>query len=360
MPHPAITPPCLTSELPGIGGRIKVEVADFQVEEVPAYEPSGVGEHIYLWIEKIDLGPEFFAKRIAQALGIAPMNVGMAGLKDRRGITRQWVSVPAACEALLGKIDAADIRVLKTARHGNKLKPGHLRGNRFIIVVRDADPTKADAAEAILSRIRTEGMPNYYGPQRFGNDGTTADVGLECLAGRRPRGMNSFRFKFALSAVQSLLFNDYLARRLRDGLLRTVLAGDVMMKRPAGGLFNAEDVPTEQTRFEAGETVPGGPMYGSRMYPTRYLAAEREAQVLFAHALRIEDFDHFGKLVNGTRRHTLVFPDDLIHTWEGPTLTMAFTLSSGCYATVLLHELMKSKTPEVVEEPVGEEAVDSD
>jgi tRNA pseudouridine13 synthase len=139
MQHPAMRPPLLTAELPGVGGRLRARDEDFEVEEVPSYEPCGSGDHLYLWIEKRGVAPEFFARTIAQKLGTHPGNVGTAGLKDRHAVTRQWVSVPKECEPNVAKLDGGGIRVLKTGRHTNKLKPGHLRGNRFRILIRDAD-----------------------------------------------------------------------------------------------------------------------------------------------------------------------------------------------------------------------------
>src|SRR5262245_47073881 len=277
MHHPAMTPPLLTPELPGVGGRIKAFPDDFEVEEIPSYEPTGSGDHLYLWIEKRGVGSEFFAREIARRLGVPPGAVGTAGLKDRHAVSRQWVSVPKECEPSLPALEDDNVRVLKVSRHTNKLKPGHLRGNTFRILIRGADRTHEAAAIQVIDRIRSHGLPNFYGPQRFGREGSTAELGFRCLAGTQPKRIRPFLFKFALSAAQSLLFNDYLARRHVDGLSRTVLPGDVMMKWPFGGLFVAEDVPAEQARLDARETVPGGPMFGSRTYPAKGVAAEREA-----------------------------------------------------------------------------------
>jgi tRNA pseudouridine13 synthase len=330
----------LTSTLTGTGGRIKVDPADFEVEEVPAYEPSGSGEHLFLWIEKTDLGAEYFIRQVARRLGIPNGDVGTAGLKDRRAVTRQWISLPAACEAAIGQLEGDGIRVLGVSRHNNKLRPGHLRGNRFRILIRDANP--AVDVEPILSRIREHGMPNFYGPQRFGRDGETAELGMSLLKGDRVKARNPFLRKLALSAAQSLLFNDYLARRLNDGLLRTVLAGDVMAKWPAGGMFTANDVAVEQARFDRREIVTAGPMFGRKTFPAKGAAAERESAVLAAAGLSRESFEGFGKLLMGTRRHNLVYIDDLSPTWEADGLRLSFTLPAGSYATVLLREVMKT------------------
>jgi tRNA pseudouridine13 synthase len=339
-----LLPPLLTASLPGVGGRIKVEPVDFEVEEIPAYEPSGTGDHLFLWIEKTDMGAEFFARQIAKRLGISNGEVGTAGLKDRRAVTRQWVSVPASCEAALANLEGDRIKLLRVSRHGNKLRPGHLRGNRFGILIRDAD--SGVDPEPILNRIREHGLPNFYGPQRFGRDSETATLGMSMLRGQRVRAPNSFLRKLALSAAQSLLFNDCLGRRMSDSLLRTVLSGDVMTKWPAGGMFTAEDLPTEQARFDRRETVSAGPMFGRKMFPAKSVAAEREAAVLAASGLTVESFNGFGKLLQGTRRQNLVYVEDLTATREEQGLRLSFTLPAGSYATILLREVMKAEVAE--------------
>ena len=337
--NPTVPIPLLTPDLAGVGGRIKAEPADFEVEEIPAYEPAGTGDHLFLWIEKTDLGAEFFVRQVARRLGIPTGEVGTAGLKDRRAVTRQWVSVPANAEPALPQLDGDGIRVLKVSRHANKLRPGHLRGNRFRILIRGAND--ADV-EPTLGRIRISGLPNFYGPQRFGRDGETAALGMALLEGEPRKVRNPFLRKLALSAAQSLLFNDYLARRMADGLLRTVLAGDVMAKWPAGGMFTAEDVAAEQARFDRREIVTAGPMFGKKTFPARGPAAEREAAALEGAGLSTASFDGFGKLVMGTRRHNVVYVDDLSAARESDGLRLSFTLPAGSYATVLLREVMKA------------------
>jgi tRNA pseudouridine13 synthase len=346
---PLRPPPLLTADLPGIGGRIKQSPEDFEVEEVPAYEPAATGDHLYLWVEKRDMGAEYFVRQVARRLGLAPGDVGTAGLKDRRAVTRQWVSVPAAAEARLGDLDGDGIRVLRVSRHGNKLKPGHLRGNRFRILVRDVVTDAEARLGPLLDRLRRQGLPNYYGPQRFGRGGETVLQGLALLrgeppptvSGRRPNLRSPFLRRLALSAAQSALFNHYLGGRLADGLLRTVLAGDVMAKWPFGGLFVAVDLPTEQARFEARETVHAGPMYGRKTFAAAGEAAAREAAVLREAGLTPAAFTGFGKLLQGTRRHNLVYLEDLSAAAEPEGVRLTVTLPAGSYATVLLQEIMK-------------------
>jgi tRNA pseudouridine13 synthase len=348
-------PPLLTADLPGISGRIKTVPEDFEVEEVPAYQPSGSGGFLYLWLEKRGLGAQFFVRQVAQRLGIPAGEVGTAGLKDRHAVTRQMVSVPAGVEDRLPHLEGEGIRVLQVSRHGNKLRPGHLHGNRFRILVRDADPLAGERLGPLLERLRREGLPNFYGSQRFGRDGETLQFGLALLRGEPGPGgkkppRNPFLRKLALSAVQSDLFNRYLARRLTDGLLRVVLEGDVMAKWPFGGMFTAADVAAEQARFDARAIVHTGPIFGRKTFPAAATAASREEAALREAGLERSAFAAFGKLMQGTRRHNLVYVDDLTAQAEPEGVRFAFTLPAGSYATVLLREIMKSEVPEGEEE----------
>lgn len=349
----ALTPPLLTADLPGLGGRIKVDPEDFEVEEIPAYPPSGTGDFLYLWIEKRDLGAEYFIRQVAKRLDIPPGAVGTAGLKDRHAVARQMVSVPGNIEERLSQLEGDGIRVLTVSRHGNKLRPGHLHGNRFRILVRELDPAISvqQVLPPLLQRLQSHGLPNFYGAQRFGRDGETLHIGLALLRKEQPivvdgktiRVRNPFLKKLALSAAQSGLFNHYLSQRLTSGRLRLVLKGDVMAKVPFGGMFVAEDVATEQARFDAGEIVTAGPIFGRKTFPAAHDAALEEQATLAAFGLSRENFGGFGKLVQGTRRHNLVQLKDLTAAVEPEGLRLSFTLPAGSYATVLLREIMKKE-----------------
>jgi tRNA pseudouridine13 synthase len=341
-----LPPPFLTADLPGIGGAIKREPEDFEVEEIPAYPPLGSGDFLYLWIEKRSMGAEYFTRLVARLLELSPGEVGVAGLKDRHAITRQMVSVPARAEPRLAALDTEGLRVLQVSRHGNKLRPGHLRGNRFRILIRDVAPEAAERIEPILNRIRQQGIPNFYGSQRFGNQGETARIGLAMVRGASARPPRSpFLRKLALSAAQAALFNHYLRRRGEDALMRTVITGDVMAKWPAGGMFVASDVSREQGRLEAREIIPAGPIFGRKTFAAASDAAAREKTVLEDAEIATAAFSSFGKLLQGTRRHNFVYIDDLEAATEPAGLRLTFSLPAGSYATVLLREIMKNETP---------------
>jgi tRNA pseudouridine13 synthase len=336
--RPALDPPYLTQSFPGTGGLIKTEPQDFEVEEIPAYLPCGQGEFLYLWIEKRGMGAAYFQRQVAQRLGLAASDVGSAGLKDRHAITRQWISVPALAASRLPQLEGEGLRVLQVSRHTNKLRPGHLHGNRFRILIRAASAS-AELDQA-LDRLRREGLPNFYGRQRFGNDAETLATGLALLHGERTR-VSPFLRKLALSAVQSALFNLYLAERMRDGLLRTVLPGDVMAKTPRGGMFVVTDIAAEQARFERQEIVTAGPIFGVKTYAAAGEARQREDKLLERVGLSERSFAPFKKLMLGTRRHNLVYLDDLTAQAEADGLRLSFSLPAGSYATVLLREVMK-------------------
>jgi tRNA pseudouridine13 synthase len=344
--------PWWTAGLPGIGGRIKQEPEDFDVEEIPAYQPCGSGDFLYLWIEKRSMGSEYFCRQIARRLGIDPGEVGTAGLKDRHAVTRQMVSVPGRVQDRLNHLDGEGMRLLDVSRHGNKLRPGHLRGNRFGVLIRHVGAQAASHLQPILDHIHSNGLANFYGSQRFGHDGETVALGLALLRGdaRASQARSRFLRKLALSAIQSSLYNAYLSQRLHDGLMRQVLAGDVMAKWPAGGMFVAQDPLVEQARFEARETVHTGPIFGRKTYAPAAQAAERELHVLSMFGFGPAVFRSFGKLLAGTRRHNVIYVDDLAASIESSGVRMIFTLPAGSYATVLLGEVMKAEVASAEEE----------
>ncbi|MBH24922.1 MAG: tRNA pseudouridine synthase D [Myxococcales bacterium] len=353
-----------TSSLEGIGGQIKSEPEDFVVEERPAYLPGGEGVHLYLWVEKRDVAAPEAQRIIARAFGVSNGDVGQAGNKDRRAVTRQWFSVPDeaqrwSADTSPSEWDLGDrMRVLQVSRHTNKLKTGHLWGNRFQITLRGVEPGALEIAREGLEILAREGTPNFYGPQRFGHGNANVVAGLGMLRGGKRGGRRGrFNRRMVVSALQAWLFNLALARRIREGALHKALAGDVMATRDTGGLFDVEDVETEQARFSAGEIVPTGPIYGHRMRRAGQDAGALEEAVLADAGLELAAFKALGKLARGTRRHNLIYLEHhAVEAGEDGSLVLRFDLPKGAYATVVLDELMKREGPMVA----GPETFSSD
>ncbi len=338
--------PYFTADLPGIGGELKQEPGDFEVEEIPAYLPSGVGEHLFLWIEKTGITTEQLTRQIVQTLRMANRDIGVAALKDRHAVARQFVSIPAKFADGVGSLESPQVRVLSATLHGNKLRTGHLRGNRFSILLRNVPPDSLEMAFPIASRLQQVGVPNYFGDQRFGIDGETAQLGFDLLRGEKvPEDIHParrrFLLKLALSAAQSVLFNQALATRLLTGHLHQVIAGDVLQVAASGGVFVCEDVAADQPRFDSREVLPTGPMFGPKMKLAAGTVAEHEAQLLEKSGLTVEHFSRFPDLTSGTRRPYLILPGDLEVQQEAAGLRFRFTLPSGSYATILLREFQK-------------------
>lgn len=337
--------PTLTAADHWIGGRLKCSPADFRVDEIPAYLPCGEGEHLFLFIEKEDVAAEQLVMHLARALQVPRGDIGVAGMKDRQAITRQWVSVPARHSGNLTDVTTDKIRLLESALHRNKLKTGHLRGNRFAIVLREPHPDTATRLPQLLAAVESRGVPNYFGDQRFGREGGTLQLGLDLLAGRKspgsiPYSRRKFLLRLALSSVQSMLFNQVLQTWIERDLLRSVHVGDIMQVCQSGGLFIVEDLDREQSRLAEREIVSTGPLFGAKMKTPSGLAGDIEAEVLSQHSLTLGDFDKFPNLTSGARRPLLVFPENLKgHMLPGSDAAhLEFTLPSGCYATVVLRE----------------------
>ncbi|HVZ75577.1 MAG TPA: tRNA pseudouridine(13) synthase TruD [Polyangia bacterium] len=332
----------------------KPSVETFVVEEIAAYEPSGEGEHTYLWIEKQGLTTLDAIKHLARVLGVDDRDAGYAGMKDRHATTRQWVSLPRVDVERAKLVEAPGLRVLAASRHGNKLRLGHLRGNKFEVVVVTDD---AAGVETRLRALAAGGVPNRYGEQRFGAAGDNAAAGLALLRGERRERNNRVR-KLLLSAAQSAVFNHALAiRAARPGGLRGVLAGDVLQKVASGGIFITDDVATDQARVDTGELVVTGPLPGGREKepPPGSPARALEDEALAAAGATREDFARAGRDLPGARRPllvplglgepavqpepNLVQPEAALESLGHTALRLRFSLPSGSYATVVVDAL---------------------
>jgi len=334
--------PYLTADLPGTGGVLRAQPEDFVVDEVPAYPPSGAGNHVFVRIEKRGLNTAQAVQRIARALGVGERDIGVAGMKDRHAVTRQWLSLPPPVtpEAALAFADP-DVRVLEAARHGHKLRTGHVRANQFVLRVRDAVPDAVERARAILDVLgKAPGAPNWYGEQRFGRDGDNAARGRAIVLGTEKPPRDRKLARLLVSSLQSELFNQWLVARMADGLYARVLAGDVLHKT-GGGMFTCEDAATDEARLHAGELVVTGPMFGAEMRSAVGDAGAREDAIVGAAGLTRESFASVSRIAEGTRR------DASIHVGEAGvaaidgTLEVRFTLPGGAYATAVMREIMK-------------------
>jgi len=342
--------PLLTPDLPGTSGSVRVSEQDFRVEELPLYQPGGEGGHLYLLVEKAGRTTPEVARELGEALSVRERDVGYAGLKDKRAVTVQRFSLPipprGADFARRGAtLSGSGWRVLSAALHGNKLRPGHLRGNRFRIVVRGTLPDALERAERICAELRSRGAPNLYGAQRFGQRGDNAALGAAIL--RRDAGpRDRFLRRLALSALQAELFNRCLSARLRDGLFERAIAGDVLRKRETGGLFVSDDPAADTARVRAGEVDPAGPLPGHSLFAARTDALAREEAVLAEAGVDPRSFAVGGGEMEGTRRPYRVPVEDLRVAPEEPfALLLEFALPRGSYAACVLREVMKEGPP---------------
>ncbi len=331
--------PFLTADVPAIGGRIKSRPEDFLVEEIPRYEPCGEGEHVYLLVEKRGMSTSAMLDVIARHFGVRMRQLGYAGMKDKLAITRQVVSVhvPGRTPEDFPMLEHDRISILWTDLHTNKLRRGHLAGNRFSIRIRDVDPGRVLDAHRVLRSLASAGMANLYGEQRFGRQHNTHELGrllllrrheelLDVLLGPCPgepdlnaearrlytegryeeaidgyprterterralaalaRGraaaaavdaVGEIQRVFWVAAFQSAIFNRVCAERMRAGLLGALRVGDVAVRHEGGAVFLVgEDdaaAPATAERLARLEISPTGPMWGPKM-----LAAEGETR----------------------------------------------------------------------------------
>lgn len=315
---------------------IRASPEDFRVEELPLYPLQGEGHHTYLLIEKRQRTTDAVLRDLAQRLDIDRREVGYAGRKDRHAITRQWFSVPELDPEQALALELPGARVLEAQKHPHKLRVGHLTGNRFQIVVRDLAEASAEHARQVLAHLEERGLPNRFGPQRFGFEGQNAQRGAELLRAKRLRG-DRRHATLMVSALQSEVFNQVLARRDFDRFL----PGDIAVIHASGGLFQVDDPAGEEERLRAFEISPTGPIFGTKMKRPTGTVAELEQQVL--DELGIGDARELrpprGLRLFGSRRALRVQPGNLAATWHGTVLELGFELPAGSYATVLLAEL---------------------
>ncbi len=329
------------SDLPRWGGEsdivgsYRARPSDFVVEEVLGYSPSGEGPHHWVWVEKIGVSTDDVAKQLAEAWSVSRKDVGYAGKKDTQAIARQWFSVPESAQPMPGPI-TEQIQVLEVSANPRKLKIGQLAGNRFQLrVILSASDGLADR----LTRIQTEGVPNYFGDQRFGRSGHNLAAARR-LAARDPEGRRRLHPKdgMAASAARSALFNRIVAARVASRRWLDVAAGDTLMLAGRNSHFQAKPDELEELlgRVLSTELNPTAPMWGRRSLTGETQATEEA---------RVADLDSqlstwlAGVFPVEERRAARVVPTELEWVLEGTTLVLSFGLPRGSYATAVLHEL---------------------
>ncbi len=393
----------LTTDLPGIGGRVRESLEDFVVEEIPLYEPAGAGEHCYLLVQKVGISTQEAIWRLARALRLRPQWFGYAGMKDAKAVARQTFSVAGLDPGEVEGLEVPGVTVLSARRHRNKLRLGHLRGNRFIVRVRGVAAGAAEAAAAVLARLTERGVPNLFGPQRFGSKGDGHRVGrailrqdaeatvdallsdpegrerdprlvaareryaagdlegalrafppayaaerrvLEALAHDCPpeqavRRIPAATVRILLSAWQSHIFNRLLAERMPD--LGRLLAGDLAFLHDRGAVFLVGDPAAEQARADRFETSPSGPLLGKKVLLADGEPGERERAALEEERLSLEDLSAPGARLPGERRpYRVPLAEASIRLDGEDAVVLRFALPKGSYATSVLREVMKA------------------
>jgi tRNA pseudouridine13 synthase len=332
---------------------------DFVVDEIPLYPFSGEGEHLVLHVRKKNLSTWQMIDIFSNHLGIKGRDIGYAGLKDKNAQTKQYISLPRKFESVLENFEHEGIKILEKTYHNNKIRIGHLKGNRFFIRLKKVNPTSAMKIQQALKMIKKLGMPNYFGFQRFGLDGENYKKGEAILAGTL-KERNKKLSQFYINSYQSYLFNGWLSRRIEisklvegfgvDELSRILplsteeiesmktqkhpfklMHGDVMMHYPYGKLFHYESA-EEVERFSKRDISVSGLLSGKRA--TR---AEGVAQSIE------KTYDTIESGIDGARRYGWIFPEEIEGEYKenDAWFELHFTLPKGCYATVLIEEIAK-------------------
>ncbi|WP_319558119.1 tRNA pseudouridine(13) synthase TruD [Thiomicrorhabdus sp.] len=340
---------------PAASAYLKWLPQDFVVEEQIAFELSGEGEHLWCWVEKIGQNSDWVAAKLAEWAGISKRNVGMAGQKDRHAVTRQWFSLNLAGRdnPELSLFDVEGVKILQMQRHQRKLQKGALKGNRFSLRLRAFDGEK-DEVEARLQTIRRQGVPNYFGEQRFGHAGKNLLQAEKMLAGKRMR-LSPNQKSLYLSSLRSWMFNVYLSQRVSAGNWNRLLVGDKLQLQGSQRWFADDGSEDLEQRVIDLDLHPTGPLYGDELISGDTPAEELEMQVAEIFSDWIEGLKKWR--LKSDRRALRLWPDDLQYRWldgealeglsfeEGQqsVLEVSFILPAGSFATMLVREMVNLK-----------------
>lgn len=330
---------------PPVTAILRASPGDFFVEEQLGFEPGGSGEHCWLWIEKQNLNTVDAAQRLAKFAGVGEREIYYAGLKDKIAVTRQWFSL----HLLNREVDWSqwsdpNLRLLTVTRHDRKLRRGTHRGNRFVLVLRDVRGD-VDAFESRLEKIASEGVPNYFGEQRFGREGRNIDNARRWIAAGMPRRQRD-QISMWLSSLRSLLFNQVLAARVAAGNWSDAQSGEVFMLDGNNSVFCQPTDNTLRARLREGDIHLTGPLPGraSRVVASDDVAG-LEAVALAPHADDIAALDKAG-LAAERRSLRLRVPDLRGERLEADVWQLSFTLPRGCFATSVVRELATTAIPQ--------------
>ena len=321
-------------------GRLRAEPEDFVVDEDLGFAPAGAGAHVLVRVRKRGANTEWVSREIARAAGCRPHDVGFAGLKDRHAVTTQWFSVPSPRGAayvgdMIAKLEplkGEGFEVLEAHAHSKKLPRGALAGNRFTVRVRDVVVDDA-AINGRVEAIARDGLPNFFGAQRFGRDGGNLRKISSDVSTVHPRERT-----YVLSAARSLIFNAVLAERVDDGSWCRLEVGDVANLDGTGSVFPVDTVDeTLTSRVAALDVHPTGPMWGKGDLLTRGRVQEIETRIAeqFAEPAALV----IGAGMNQERRALRLSVRGLGWTRESGDVVLKFWLTKGSFATTVLREL---------------------
>ena len=330
--------PLISNNINGTGGSIRNKLEDFIVEEIPLYMPSGSGDHVFAFIEKQGVSTNELLSTL-KTLGIPVNHVGIAGMKDKNSISKQWISIPKTHEQSLDSLRKIKrVEIIKTSYHSNKLGIGHLIGNKFSIRVRNANKNWKSSAEASINLLNIHGMPNYFGPQRFGKSKNNAQYGLNILRGVTPKG-NKRLSRLFTDSLQSFLFNANLAHRIESDMFDLVLEGDFAKKHDTGGVFPVENQSRESERSKNLEISSLLPLFGRKIRLSNHDAGKIEYQIMKDLGIIWSEFANYS---TGFRRISRVKLQNIDLVSEIDGYTINFFLPKGSFATCMLREIMKT------------------
>ena len=324
-------------------GRLRVEIDDFVVDEMLGFEPSGEGEHVFLRIEKRNRQTESIAQNLARFVGVRRRDVGYAGLKDKFARTIQWFSVlvPFDVNPEWSRFNDATVEILRVERHCRKLKRGALLGNRFKILLRNLEADRQQTENILLS-IRNVGVPNYFGPQRFGRYGQNILAAVTLF--KSPQSIrNRYKRGIFLSAARSCVFNLILAARVNRQNWNYACCGDAMILHGSNSYFRIDTLTDEiNQRTKAGKIHPTGAMWGIGPSDVSGEILGLENQVVSENRLLCDGLEANG--LKMARRSLRLMPNFLEWQFMGSdSLKLTFTLPPGGYATSVLRELIDTE-----------------